>query len=370
MERLARGSRALLFVIAVVLVFWALKATKLVSLPLAFGVVLLMFFRPLQKRLDRRLPRFVSIITVVLICLAFLALLGGLLYYGATTVAPEVPRYTERIGSQLQNLENRLQQQGISVSLPGGSSENGPVNEEGTPAENGATDGAETGASGSGVLQNVTGNAFSTIGNFLTGLSFVVLTLTVLTFLLIEVYGFHKKVGDEIGGEPGRRLLDAFDRMAGKFERYFLVQAFTSVLTGLLTWGWCALLGVEFAFVWGLVAFTFNFVPTVGSILAVVPPTLFALAFSGLGTGLGVLAGLTAIQLILGNFVDPALQGKAVQLSPVVVLLAVVFWGWLWGIGGAIIAVPMTIAVTLVFQEFEATRPIAVFLSEPDTVKV
>ena len=345
-----RTSRTLLAVVATILVFAALKATRPVSLPLFFGVVLLLFFRPLQRRLDRRLPRWVGVISITLLALLFLAFLGGLLGYSVNVVAPKVPGYADQVQSQLQNLQGRLQERGVSVSLPG------------VGGDEGAQEG---GGSSGGTGTSFLGNALSFLGSFTSGLSLTVLTLTVLVFLLIEVNGFREKVGRRLESDTSNRVLDAFERMAGKFERYFFVQAFTSVLTGLLTWLWCLVLGVPFAVVWGLVSFAFNFVPTVGSILAVVPPTLFALAFSGVGTGLAVFAGLAVIQLLLGNFVDPALQGGALELSPVVVLLAVVFWGWLWGIGGAIIGVPLTVALVLLMQEFEATRPVAVFLSAP-----
>ena len=354
----------MLAVVATILVFAALKATRPVSLPLFFGVVLLLFFRPLQRRLDRRLPRWIGVISITLLALLFLAFLGGLLGYSVNVVAPEVPGYADQVQSQLQNLQGRLQERGISVSLPGVGGDGGAQG-EGAPA--GDVQGVQGGGGSSGGTagSSFLGNALSFLGSFTSGLSLTVLTLTVLVFLLIEVNGFREKVGRRLESDTSNRVLDAFERMAGKFERYFLVQALTSVLTGLLTWLWCLVLGVPFAFVWGLVSFAFNFVPTVGSILAVVPPTLFALAFSGVGTGLAVFAGLATIQLLLGNFVDPTLQGDALELSPVVVLLAVVFWGWLWGIGGAIIGVPLTVALVLLMQEFETTRPIAVFLSEP-----
>ena len=362
MTTLSRSSRVLLAVIATVLVFSALRATEPISLPLFFGVVLLLFFRPLQRRLDRRLPRWVGITTITLLALVFLAFLGGLLAYSVNVVAPEVPGYVDQVQSRLQSLQSRLQERGISVSLPGVDAREGSA--QGENAQGGSVQGGSSSPSSPSFL----GNVLSFLGSFVSGLSLTVLTLTVLIFLLIEVNGFCEKVGRRLKSDTSNRVLDAFERMAGKFERYFLVQAFTSVLTGLLTWLWCWVLGVPFAFVWGVVGFAFNFVPTVGSILAVVPPTLFALAFSGVGTGLAVFAGLAVIQLLLGNFVDPALQGSALKLSPVVVLLAVVFWGWLWGIGGAIIGVPLTVALVLLAQEFEATRPVAVFLSEPGEV--
>lgn len=336
------GIRALLAIIAVVVGFAALKVTQPVTLPLAFAVVLLLFFRPLQCRLDARLPHWLSPLLVILIVLGLLALGALAVTYAVTTVAPEVPRYAEQLQPRLEALRNRLQ--GAGLSLPSGGS---------------------GGGGGSGGSQLASG-ALSGLGSFASALGLVVLTLTVLVFLLAEVGGFRQKLARSTLAPPNNeKVLDAFGRMTGKFARYFLVQTFSSVVTGVLTGLYCWLVGVEFPFVWGLLAAVLNFVPTIGSIVAVVPPTLFALAFGGFGTAALVLLGLGVIQFGMGNAVDPALQGSALKLSEVVVLLSVVFWGWLWGIGGAFIAVPLTTAVVLLCEEFDATRPLARFLSKP-----
>jgi predicted PurR-regulated permease PerM len=157
--------------------------------------------------------------------------------------------------------------------------------------------------------------------------------------------------------------------MSEKLRRYLLVMTFTSFLTGLLTSIWCFVLGVDLAFVWGLVGFILNFIPTLGSIIAVIPPTLVALVFNGVGRGIATLLGLAAIQTVMGNFVDPHLQGKTLQLSPFVALISIAFWGWVWGIPGAILGVPMTIAIVLLCQEFDSTRGIAIVLGEVEGKK-
>jgi AI-2 transport protein TqsA len=335
------GMRSLLAIITVVAGFAALKVTQPVTLPLAFAVVLLLFFRPLQRQLDARLPHWVSPLVIILIVTGLLALGALAVSYAVTTVAPEVPRYAEQLQSRVENLRSRLQ--GAGLPLP-------------------------TGGGGSGGFSQVASGAISGLGSFASALGLAVLTLTVLVFLLAEVNGFRQKLARGTFAPPNNeKVLDAFERMTGKFARYFLVQAFSSIVTGILTGLYCWLVGIEFPFVWGLLAAVLNFVPTIGSIVAVVPPTLFALAFGGLGTAVLVLLGLGVIQFGMGNVVDPALQGSALELSEVVVLLSVVFWGWLWGIGGAFIAVPLTIAVVLLCEEFGVTRPFARFLSKPQT---
>jgi predicted PurR-regulated permease PerM len=125
-------------------------------------------------------------------------------------------------------------------------------------------------------------------------------------------------------------------------------------------------LGVDFALVWGLVAFVLNYVPTLGSIVAVIPPTLLVLIFQGIGRGVATLVGLAVIQVILGNFVDPRLQGRTLKLSPFVALLSIVFWGWVWGIPGAVLGIPMTISLIVFSQEFKSTRAIALLFGDTD----
>ena len=338
MTRSPPGTRTLLALIAVVVGFAALKATQPVTLPLVFAVVLLLFFRPLQVWLDRRLPHWLSPLVVLLLVLGLLALGGLAVAYGASVVTPELPRLAEQLRPQLESLRDRLQ--GLGITLPSG--------------------GGSSGVSGAaeGVL--------SGLGSFASALSLAVLSLTTLIFLLIEVNSYRHKLEQGVFPAAGdEKVLDAFSRMTAKFARYFLVQTFSSLVTGVLTGLYCWLVGIEFPFVWGLLATVLNFIPTIGSIVAVFPPTLFALAFGGPGTAALAFVGLGAVQLIMGNAVDPALQGSALQLSETVVLLSVVFWGWLWGIGGAFIAVPLTIAVVLLCEEFEATRPLARFLSKP-----
>jgi AI-2 transport protein TqsA len=155
--------------------------------------------------------------------------------------------------------------------------------------------------------------------------------------------------------------------IAEKFQRYLWARTVAAVLQGvavtLLSW----LLGLDLALVWGMIAFLLNYIPTIGSVLAVIPPTLFALVqFDGVGRALGVLAAMSVLQLVMGNYLDPLIQGKMLKLSPVVVLVSIVFWGWVWGIPGALLGVPIMVGVVIVCDHLPATRWIARFLvAEP-----
>jgi predicted PurR-regulated permease PerM len=124
-------------------------------------------------------------------------------------------------------------------------------------------------------------------------------------------------------------------------------------------------MGLDFAFVWGVLAFLLNYIPTIGSAVAVIPPTLFSLVqFDSLGRPLAVLLGMVLLQIVFGNYVDPLIEGRLLALSPMVVLASVVFWGWVWGVPGALLGVPITIGIVIAADHFPKTRWIARMLAE------
>ena len=192
------------------------------------------------------------------------------------------------------------------------------------------------------------------------------MAVSLLALLLLEVDEYRDRTRTAFSSSTSDRLTSAFASMSQKLRQYFTVMTFTSVLTGGLTLLWCWALGVDLALVWGLVAFVLNFVPTLGSVVAALLPALVALLLQGPVKGLAILAGLATIQVILGNFVDPKLQGKYLKLSPFVALLSVVFWGWVWGVPGAFLGVPITTAITLLTGEFHLTEPIAIMLGDSE----
>src|SRR5690606_13453361 len=154
------------------------------------------------------------------------------------------------------------------------------------------------------------------------------------------------RAGNGSGGM--RRALAAIDEAVPTFRRYVWVKSLTSAITGLATFLAALAFGLPLAWVWGFLAFLLEYVPTVGSMLAVIPPVLMALAEDGVGRAGVVLAAIGGLQIVLGNVVDPRIEGRLMSISPFGVLLSIVFWGWLWGAVGALLAVPLTVAVAIV----------------------
>ena len=137
----------------------------------------------------------------------------------------------------------------------------------------------------------------------------------------------------------------------------------TSLVTGILVGLWTAVIGLDFAVVWGLLAFLLNYIPNIGSIVAAIPAVLLGLIQGGVGYALLVAVGFVVVNVVIGNFIDPYLMGRTLGLSTLVVFLSLVFWGWMWGIPGMLLSVPLTAAIKIAFEQIDATRPFAVMMA-------
>ncbi len=338
-ETLARGTtRArLLAVVATVLVLAFLKWSQPATMPLAFAAFLIALAWPLEERLEQRMPRWAALTLTILVILALLAAFVGALWWSSHMVAEKSPQYAGRVEQLYQRLQGWLQ--GYGMSLPQSGSGTGSI-------------------LGGGLAKTVLGGAASSLS-----LLALVLGLTILG--LVEVRDFRERASRAFRQDRhGRELIESVRQIAAKYQRYLGALFVTAILQGITVFLLALALGLDFAFVWALTAFLLNFLPTVGSVLAVIPPTLFALVqFDGLGRPLAVFLGMTALQLLMGNYVDPLIQGRFVSLSPVVVLTSIVFWGWVWGVPGALLGVPITVGIVVATDHFPETRWLARLLS-------
>ena len=191
------------------------------------------------------------------------------------------------------------------------------------------------------------------------------LILIYLGFLFLEQGHFNKKiaalVSDREREEDINKLLH---RIRDDIQKYVIIKVFTSSLTGILSYVFLRFMDVDFAGVWGLIIFLLNFIPTVGSIVATIFPALIAFAQSdGYSLFLIVLSGVGLIQICIGNILEPRLTGSSFNLSPIVILLNLALWGYIWDIPGMFLCVPFLIIITIILSHFPQTRPIAVMLS-------
>jgi predicted PurR-regulated permease PerM len=196
--------------------------------------------------------------------------------------------------------------------------------------------------------------------DLLNMLSNFFLILLTMIFMLFEAASFPTKVRTAVG--PGRFDAENMRHAVIQVQRYLGLKTVTSLTTGLLVGLWTAILGLDFAVVWGLLAFLLNYIPSIGSIVAAIPAVLLGLIQGGLGYALLIAIGYVVVNVGIGNFVEPWLMGRTLGLSTLVVFLSLVFWGWMWGGVGMLLSVPLTMIFKILFENTDDLQWIAVML--------
>ena len=187
----------------------------------------------------------------------------------------------------------------------------------------------------------------------------LLITFTVI-FILLEASSFPTKI-DAAFGESARSLTGA-RQFLDDLGRYLGIKTLVSIVTGLLVWLLTWRLGLDFPRLWGMLAFLLNYIPTLGSIIAAVPAVLLALVQLGVPEATATAVGFMAINIAFGNFIGPRLMGYGVGISPLIVFVGLIFWGWVFGPVGMLLSVPLSMSLKLALENDERTRWVAVFI--------
>lgn len=202
----------------------------------------------------------------------------------------------------------------------------------------------------------------------LFGDAFLIIIYTL--FLLLEEPFFSKKIKAIYARKDDQEdVNDVLQQLDKSIGRYLSLKTLISLLTGFLSYFALLFIGLDAPLFWAFLIFLMNYIPTVGSLIATAFPAMFAmLQFGELMPGVWVLIIVGAIQLIVGNYIDPKLTGSSLNVSPLVVLIGLAFWGAIWGIIGMILSVPITVMMIIIFSEFPQTRAIAVLLTKDGSI--
>jgi AI-2 transport protein TqsA len=328
----------LLAPITLIVIAAALKLSVAITLPLAFSYFLAVLVQPLQVWLRRRLPRrlgWLAVPVTMLTIVATIVLAIAVLSLSFGPVISRGPSYAERFEDWFYGALGWARGHGLQLPEP-----------------------AELGGSSLGTIAGTLPAGLEMIGGIL-GAAVLVFFFTLL--MLIEADLWRRKAEAALD-RPGR-MREAVAAIGYKVRWYLAIRSFSGALSGTLVGLWLWLVGVDFALLWGVMFFLFNYAPTVGSIVAGVLATV--VAFLQLGPVWAAVAagGMIAIDQAIGNFLDPHLQGRTLDISPLVVLISVIFWGWIWGVPGMLLAVPMTATMITVCEQVPALEPIAILMS-------
>lgn len=211
--------------------------------------------------------------------------------------------------------------------------------------------------------QNIVNITTTLMGKLTSIVTITTLVLILMTFFLAEAPKFGENV-QRISRKSGPAILHFAKALSG-IQKYLVIKTIISFITGMLAWALCAAVGVDLALLWGIVAFALNFIPTFGSIVAAIPPIILSLLMLGTSEAVIVALGYLAINTMLGNFIEPLLMGRQFGIATSVVLLSVVFWGWVWGPFGMLMAVPISILVKLGLEGSRDLKWIAMLMDDP-----
>lgn len=209
------------------------------------------------------------------------------------------------------------------------------------------------------LLRNIAGSMAGVIGN-------LGLILVYLLFIFLEQSYFHRKLRTVIRDEARRDAVDRIlHRIDSDIRAYVGIKTFVSLTTALVSYGIMKAVGLDLAGFWAVLIFVFNFIPNIGSLVATALPSLLAVVqFGELAPFLVILIGVGATQLAVGNFIEPHLMGQTLNMSPLVIMLSLVLWGFLWGVPGMFLCVPITVIAMIILYHFDRTRWIALMLSK------
>ncbi|MDG1819336.1 MAG: AI-2E family transporter [Porticoccaceae bacterium] len=333
-EKTSPIARFLVIAAAFVVVVSGLKMAGALLVPFLLAVFIAMIVSPILGWLKQRgIPGGFAILLIVILILLVGLLLTAVVGSSVDNFRQDIPVYSAKLTAMSEGVQQWLSLRGIVIDQQLWQNSFDPS-----------------------VVMSFAGSTLASFGNVMTNAVMILLTVI---FILAENMGFGEKLRLARGADVSQEWLNKFSESV---HSYLAIKTAISLLTGLLIFVWLTILGVDYAILWGLVAFLLNFVPTVGSFIAAVPAVLLAAVQLGLFSAGLTLGGFVVVNLVMGNMLEPRWMGKGLNLSPLVVFVSLVLWGWVLGPVGMLLSIPLTIMIKIALENQEETRWIGVLL--------
>jgi AI-2 transport protein TqsA len=331
----------LLSIVAAVAGIWFLKVSYYVTMPLVLALFLTALVQPILTAVMNRVSgvfgHILGVLASILAIVLLASALVGIVALSVVLIGDMGPEVTDRIESFWRSVQNTLFHNGIRI-------------EERL---------SESGQLYSGLVNVGT----MLLGKVWSSLFLLIVALFLAVLLLIELPQWRQKVDSTMNGSLRETVQESVGIIACQMRRYLLNRTIVSLISGasygLLLW----VLGIRYALLFGMLVFVMNYIPNVGSIIAWIPPAAMALIQHGWQWALLTLGLMMVVETFVAYLVDPKIEGKTLRISSLVVLAAILFWGWLWGLAGALLAVPITVSLITLCRHSDMFRPVAELLS-------
>jgi predicted PurR-regulated permease PerM len=337
------GLKAAIGIIAAVLIATALTQASQVFAPLAAAIFIIAVVWPIQRWLQCWIPKLAALAITIIVTVAICFALASLAVWGFGRVGRSLVADLARYQALYEVTVAWLDGHGVSV--------------------------AALWAEHFNVTWLLRATQFVT-GRVNTTLSFWVIALVYVMLGLLEVENFRRRIEHLENRSAAAVLLEGGAATAAKLRRFLMVRTLMSAVTGLLVGVFAWITGLPLALEWGVIAFVLNYIPFIGPFIATLFPTLLAMTqFESWPAVFGLFVCLNIIQFVVGSYVEPRVAGNMLSISPVVVLFAIFFWTYLWGLFGTFIGVPITLAILAFCAAHPSSRWVADLLGGPDQIK-
>jgi predicted PurR-regulated permease PerM len=320
-----------------VIIIAGVKMASQVVVILFLAIFISSIFSTLLKVLQKKhIPRLFSYFIILLIVSGIGVMLAYVINISLNDFLTNLPTYEEKLKNTILNLLHFAQDSGIQIDKA-----------------------KIMGALNFNSFFGFTTNIIGSIGTFLSKFLLVVIGVA---FILAESKSFQTKL--RVIFRNNAKKLEHFNLFSFNIQKYFVVKSFTSFLTGFIITIVLTLFGVDYPVLWGVIAMLFNFVPVVGSIIASIPAVLLTFMNLDINTTIWVIVLYVIINISISNILEPKLMGKELGLSPLVIFFSLIFWGYILGIVGMFLAVPITMTLKIAFDSNTSTHWLGILMSD------
>ncbi|HOA29582.1 MAG TPA: AI-2E family transporter [Candidatus Cloacimonadota bacterium] len=347
-EKELRLIRILLTIIAIPVVVLIFRTLKSIFIPLVFAIFLSFVFAPLTSWM-RRKKIHISLVMITLLVIIIMLMLGSFLMLSAAanSLATGFPRYQSSIVMRVQEGLHHFDEISAKLDIAAAPFNRLDLSQIIAPG----------GFSISGAISNLMSTTIDIGWNF-------ILIMIFLLFIVAQDGRLSSKLQKVLGDSDRLRTKDTLANIQHQIQRYLLTKTVISLLTALIGMGLMIAYGVDFVIVCGILLFVLNFIPNIGSIFASGIPMIICYMQSGLDLrtiSFSLLIIMT--QMLFGNVIEPKVQGDRMNLSPIMVLISLIFWAWVWGIVGMVLAVPITSAINIMLIQIDDKNLISAIIS-------
>ncbi len=326
----------------VIIIAGMMQAASIVTLILMALFVSVICAQPVNWLARKRIPHGLAVAVVLLIILAIFFGLGRVIGISVAEFTQDAPEYAQSLNRMEAAVIRFLSERGFDVSGD-----------------------QMTRLFDPGKVMIFTAALLGELGGLLSDMALI---FFIVIFILLELGSFKVKAG-----VIARKPVETLEYLGGivrAIRHYMSIKTLIGLLTGGTVWLWLAIIGVDYAVLWALLAFLLSYIPKIGAIIAGVPTVLFSLVQLGPGGALWTAVGYAVLNTVIGNVIEPKIMGKGMGLSPLVVFLALIVWGFVLGPVGMFLSVPLTMALKIILQQDSRTRWLAVLLGTQEDAQL